>query len=1205
MRTFAVTIIQINKMKNMKLIEILHLRGSSPDFDKHNKQEIEILQQRGLNINLNENEKNVCSWLHTKAIGIIKEASNHLENVRNVLVEFDKHNKEHSEAVLTIIEDLLGNSAEKLSSYELFLLISVAYLHDCGMAVSDSEISVMKLVENNEHDGKKICTREESLATIESNISTIFPTENSSNDVENWLFYPGDKTSLFKYYSELMRDYQAFRNGKIDIIQNSNDSEIINNELRTEYIRNTHASRVKVYIETWGKTRFADLLGNKAMGKRLADNIAAICASHDEDDVEIRKLPQNTMYIGREKANLQFVSMMLRIGDIIHFSSDRAPSALRALHQYQSDYSFNQWRIKDDNGINYSISDGEISYSAHCEYPRDYYDLMHYIDVIDNELQLYNRLKVEEKWGNHYPLMKSPKVNRDNITHDESFSPEPNLRFKLEQNRILDLLMGSQLYSDEYACLRELYQNSLDACRCQMAIDKAHGKESKGLIEFGMGVDDEGMKYVYCLDNGKGMSKHIIENYLLRVGSSYYRSTDFFKEQAETENTFTPTSQFGIGILSCFMIGDKIEINTREEPGDIISCVMENLYECFYYKTPSDGDLERRICSSGTLIKIFLNNKFIEKINNSSIDSSNWYTLLWLKSLAEIHKYEFDNTWSSVDEELNEKYKDNLFWIIDKFVKMVPSGVELSIKTANNESLQIYNKPLPLSPEQVITLKQKIDKNKTANTENEINDKTNIVFTAINNAIEAAKYNVYIDLSVEEYGMQCKSYLILPIAENGSPHCDSFPIIGCTRWGTEYSVDGIAIDRVNDDVGLPSIAIGNSFINFNGSNRPQLSISRENIIQYKNGQHEKDVVIKITNQLIKQAIEKTVQHINSYHIQEESVLYSEIWSRFFQHFYGCLPQLITQHFNNESIKDLLLPIPKDISSCRLSFGQFMEEDVNLLDYHMNQDVRHGILGRLIISKIKLAKKYKMDGTNLLLYGGLAEEQSWEDKIYPIETDFDIFNDYDIAFNLFPFVSRRSFSIDNISKKIKHLDHETLHTKEPFEFCVWYLNTIYERICDLLELDEPLIRALEKEIEDNKTVTNLNYNKEPISIFFNKNKVAFIQRFHNRDHYRQIGFDTPYNSSYRGVTIPNTAVSVLFTPEICKITGYGSTETLENNQIKDDLSIMFFGDKDFHVVSGRHPRQEIVDSVPDVVWQNLGEIQYSFLDGTPVKRSMSS
>ena len=93
--------------------------------------------------------------------------------MRNVLDEFDMHNAKHSEGVLKIIEDLLGNNAKKISSYDLFSLIAVAYLHDCGMAVSDAEIHVMKLVENEEFDGKKVCTEEDAKNVIETNKVTI------------------------------------------------------------------------------------------------------------------------------------------------------------------------------------------------------------------------------------------------------------------------------------------------------------------------------------------------------------------------------------------------------------------------------------------------------------------------------------------------------------------------------------------------------------------------------------------------------------------------------------------------------------------------------------------------------------------------------------------------------------------------------------------------------------------------------------------------------------------------------------------------------------------------------------------------------------------------------------------------------------------------------------------------------------------------
>jgi hypothetical protein len=59
-------------------------------------------------------------------------------------------------------------------------------------------------------------------------------------------------------------------------------------------------------------------------------------------------------------------------------------------------------------------------------------------------------------------------------------------------------------------------------------------------------------------DNGTGMTKNIIDNHLMRVGVSFYDSVPVLTEHRD----FTPISRFGIGILTCFMISDDIELIT-------------------------------------------------------------------------------------------------------------------------------------------------------------------------------------------------------------------------------------------------------------------------------------------------------------------------------------------------------------------------------------------------------------------------------------------------------------------------------------------------------------------------------------------------------------------------------------------------------------------------------------------------------------------
>ena len=81
-------------------------------------------------------------------------------------------------------------------------------------------------------------------------------------------------------------------------------------------------------------------------------------------------------------------------------------------------------------------------------------------------------------------------------------------------------------------------------------------------------MDNEGYHWFRIEDNGIGMSKEIIENHLLKVGSSYYTSDQFKQDKirCNVDKEYTPISRFGIGILSCFMgdtVHNQVEISTK------------------------------------------------------------------------------------------------------------------------------------------------------------------------------------------------------------------------------------------------------------------------------------------------------------------------------------------------------------------------------------------------------------------------------------------------------------------------------------------------------------------------------------------------------------------------------------------------------------------------------------------------------------------
>ncbi len=122
--------------------------------------------------------------------------------------------------------------------------------------------------------------------------------------------------------------------------------------------------------------------------------------------------------------------------------------------------------------------------------------------------------------------------------------------------------MGVQLYRDQRVFVRELLQNALDACRVSQITAEKRGGNYTGSIHCALRNTADGEQILEVSDRGSGMTKAIIGDFFMRVGRSYYHSFAFRRRQLG----FEPISQFGIGILSCFMNADRIEVETRPDP---------------------------------------------------------------------------------------------------------------------------------------------------------------------------------------------------------------------------------------------------------------------------------------------------------------------------------------------------------------------------------------------------------------------------------------------------------------------------------------------------------------------------------------------------------------------------------------------------------------------------------------------------------------
>lgn len=131
-----------------------------------------------------------------------------------------------------------------------------------------------------------------------------------------------------------------------------------------------------------------------------------------------------------------------------------------------------------------------------------------------------------------------------------------NLAFQVDLRGVIDLL-AKHLYTTREVFIRELLQNAVDAISMRRQLDPHH----EGRIRFELLSGREGPPTLTVEDDGIGLTEEDIHRFLSTIGASSKRDA-----MAVARGDFL--GQFGIGILSCFMVGDELVIVTRSAKGD-------------------------------------------------------------------------------------------------------------------------------------------------------------------------------------------------------------------------------------------------------------------------------------------------------------------------------------------------------------------------------------------------------------------------------------------------------------------------------------------------------------------------------------------------------------------------------------------------------------------------------------------------------------
>lgn len=492
---------------------------------------------------------------------------------------YTKHDISHIDEMLKIAEWIIPENTKKvMTAAEWMMLVLSIYFHDMGM-----------LVTKEEYDNR------EKTEFVEFKKSA----------------YEG------KYGKEYIK--------KIECLEEPDKF------LYEEYVRMNHAKRIKMWIigdidESFG---FTERIMNEiqklmaSIDSFFRQDLAIVCESHHLDNLyDYTIYDTNKCYESSNegKVNLQYIAVILRTVDLLHITMDRTPAIEYRVFSPTDPISILEWqkqmairavkpmemRDKEDN-VDKTIQSDTISITAYFGEANEaeaFFALTAYLKYVRQELRTsYDWIQSSMKKQGTKDYLFPWKEIDDKGIKTKNFS-DHLLKFELDQSSILQLLVGHTLYNDSSVVIRELVQNGLDAIKLQNEIEKQSEKTiTKGKIVVSWNDTDNILEFS---DNGTGMTVFDIENYLLKVGTSKYSSASFMKEHPD----FVSISRFGIGILTCFLVADDIEIVTcSSENNEANRIFFRNVDGKYLLKTVQKQELPEHIKEHGTHIKLHLRDK--------------------------------------------------------------------------------------------------------------------------------------------------------------------------------------------------------------------------------------------------------------------------------------------------------------------------------------------------------------------------------------------------------------------------------------------------------------------------------------------------------------------------------------------------------------------------------------------------------------------
>lgn len=382
--------------------------------------------------------------------------------------------------------------------------------------------------------------------------------------------------------------------GDPDYRKFAEESALAPAEALAEWIRRQHHHRSADII----RTSHNDATGIPIDDSGLAHVIALLCETHGERDLDnFEKYDPFFAWRSGISIRVPLLGVLLRLGDLLHVTSDRTPLAVIPLVSLSTAKSRTEWnRHLSTVGVA-RTSGSSIRITCLCKDPGVHREVLRLCDYINEEFRYCNKilgaLSRETKKTHALACCEI----RPNIT-PKGYIPWTDLQFSLDREGLLELLVGARIYRGPSAVVRELLMNAVDACR-----QRAKLEQCSPVVRIEL---DTTKNLLRVEDDGIGMDEGDLRDFFLRLGRCFYRSSEY-RSRYTSQEQIQSVSEFGIGFGSCFLAADHVTLDTLRAGQEPIFLDMYGLLD-FAAARPGSRT------ASGTIVTLHLKSDAIKEI---------------------------------------------------------------------------------------------------------------------------------------------------------------------------------------------------------------------------------------------------------------------------------------------------------------------------------------------------------------------------------------------------------------------------------------------------------------------------------------------------------------------------------------------------------------------------------------------------------------